>query len=179
MKKKLRDRYLIISAIQMLALPAIVLLEQSAGTRASLAARVAQTNTTIQTTWPIERMLTSSVIFFVLVTWAILHFQNKNKRYQDGTDRIYPVLPAESALAMLGYTAFVSYLGTDTIQTYYYAVGILVVTMLIEVAKVSYYLVNCPNETIHPALRNKKQKAAPNKHQRTARGNEFVKRKRK
>lgn len=175
MNKKLRDRYLIVSAIQMLFLPAITILQQTAAKNPSLMAHMARINETWPQNYPVQRLATTAVIFFVMMTWAILHFQRKNRRYQDPKDRIYPILPAEMALTLLAYTSFVSYLSPEIASTYYYAVILLTIAMAIEIAKVANYLVTCPNETIQPKLKSQKKPASKN----AGKGNDFVKRSKK
>lgn len=158
MNKKLRDRYLIISAIQLFFLPAITLLQQLAVRNDKVISYVARINQIWPEKYPVSRLMTSSIIFFVLMTWAIMHFHQKNKRYQSKSDRIYPMIPAEVAMVLLGYTSFVSYLSTEVLSTYYLASLLLAIAVLMEIAKVSYYLVSCPNSTIEPKLKNQKKK---------------------
>ncbi len=180
MNKKLRDRYLVISAIQLFFLPAITLLQQIAVRNEKLMSYMLHINKAWPEQYPVARLITSSVIFFVLMTWAIMHFHSKNKRYQNPKDRIYPMIPAEVALVLLGYTSFVSYLGPDIVITYYYATILLFLAVVIEVAKVSYYLVSCPNATIQPNLKNQRlQKNQTNKASNKNQSSEFIKRSRK
>lgn len=181
MNKKLRDRYLIISAIQLLVFPAVTILQQMAASNQGLIERMTYINAVWPEKYPLQRLTTTAVIFFVLLTWAIMHFHHKNRRYQDPKDRIYPMLPAEMAMTMLGYTAFISYLGPDVISTFYYAVILLTIAMVVEVAKVAHYLVSCPNETIQPKLKEQKRTAAKagarnSKKNTSSKNTEFVKR---
>ena len=176
MNKKLRDRYLIVSAIQMLVFPAITLLHQIAAKNQALAEKILYVNTHWPEKYPLQRLSTTAVIFFVILTWAIIHFHHKNRRYQDPKDRIYPMLPAEMALTMLGYTAFISYLSPEVISGYYYSVIILTVAMVMEVAKIANYLVSCPNETVQPKLKKQKVGNPKNKGGSNA---EFIKRKKR
>ena len=179
-QKKQTKRYLWVSAFQLAFLPVLTLLQQLAVRNEALMAHILQINELWPQKYPLTRLATSSVIFFALMTWASLHFQRKNAKYQSKEDKIYPMIPVETSLVLLGYTTFVSYMSPESVLAYHYIVLLLALVMVIEIIKVANYMVSCPNETTQPTLKNQKPKSSPKSGKASKdQGPAFVKRSKK